>query len=233
MVKCFSLTESFFHGFGGPKSSITSINLPPPSIPAGLQQTSSAWATPPQQSVMNALPPHRDIAVLGADIIAETFGDLLKKAKISSLPPSPLQNKPLISPQGKVMMTPEDTNRPLDSQVSNEAPPFPPPPPFHHNQSPFSWQRSEYARERRPSYDDEHQFRQDFPPQNPYIYRKPDTDTPPPQQQDPRLAGGDPRKAARGHPPSGPGPGHPRRFPGGPPGDEFHHRGPPQMDPRY
>lgn len=232
--------ESFFQSFGGPKSKMSAISLPPPSIPVGPSQISDPWAGPSavNPSVLGNLPPNRDIAVLGADIIAETFGDLVKKGQVpssSAVPSSPLQNKPLVSPQVSKVVTPDELNRPLRPQP--EGPPFQPPPPpgFHVNQSPFSWQRSDYARDRRPSYEEERHLGPEFPPPNPYSYRKMENEHHLSQRQDPRLSGGDPRKAARGAPP----PGHPLRFPGGPdphgggkpPGDGFHHgRGPP---PRY
>ena len=68
------------------KSKSTSINLPPPSIPKmDHMSTNPPWQDPPQQSEPPNLDPSKDIAVLGADIIAETFGGMRKKAPLTPL----------------------------------------------------------------------------------------------------------------------------------------------------
>lgn len=91
----------------------TSISLPPPSIPMAPpnMRGGTSWPNAPQQQNLPAKPMHKDIAVLGADIIAETFGDLIKKGVV---------------PPGKVL-TPDDKNRSLASPVV-ASPSFPPPP---------------------------------------------------------------------------------------------------------
>lgn len=188
------------------------------------------WSQPPRQNPAPLVDPSKDIAVLGADIIAETFGELAKKSLMQMKstappeeasrgnilnpeggPPPPFQTPPPLMPPGqphqevapppsKLEWNPRmgvgvSPNR-RGSAGQEYRPEMRPPGDFqHHSQSPFSWQRSAYARERRPSYEE---FRQDFPQQNPYVYRRPDNEQPPGSilQRDPRLPPGDPRSAA-------------------------------------
>lgn len=309
----FFFAESFGN-FGDQNTKSTAINLPPPSIPKQPlpRPQANMWA-PDHTPIPNPIP-SKDIAVLGADIIAETLG---KKSDHPQQPQMPHPHPPpkLLPPDivrdpreqqhfpgGLPLGPPEGGGGPpplpqhhqgplpLPPQMQQHHPPGPPdkgewnprlgppppqgprcmsggplrgeefgnwleggPPDFHHNQSPFSWQRSNYARERRPSYEEDRPFHSphDFP-QNPYVYRRPDNEPHPPppppasQQRDPRLPVGDPRSmgdprrgARQGGAPPPQLPEHTQereRYQGGPPpmgGPHDHHHppGPPRMGP--
>lgn len=212
-------------------SKLPAITLPPPMNHREAPPTTWQGGGNQQQPNPPASNKATDIAVLGADIIAETFGELVKKAKIPSSEPI----SKLLSPQ-ETPTTPDGPRGPHEQfsggplSRSGEwnprlgPPPSrmpgrdynwpenrPPPPTGDFNRpSPFSWQRSDHFG--------------DFPPQNPFVYRRPENEP----QRDPRLSAGDPRRAAQAPPlMRGPPPGPHHDHPPGE-GEEFHHdRAPP------
>ena len=75
------LADPYFSGFHhGPSKKQPSINLPPPSIPKeSFSSANNMWSEPPKQSRPPVIDSNKDIAILGADIIAATFGEVGKK----------------------------------------------------------------------------------------------------------------------------------------------------------
>ena len=191
---------------------------PPPPGPPSLMQGNNKPPGIPEAMPMQGLP---EVPPFGA----------VPPPHLIPPPPQPLPGPPPEMPPQQLTPTgPPDKGewnprlgpppRRLSGPPGGGPPPdfgnWPPenrPPDFHHNQSPFSWQRSSYGRERRPSYDEERQFRppHEFPPppQNPYVYRRPDNEPRDPRVADPRRGAQPPPRPDNAGPPQDPPPSRP------------------------